>query len=130
MPIEHYLPQLLVAWTAYFIAVASPGPAVVALINTSMTKGRSAGIAFATGIMAGSLVWASLSAIGLAAVIAAYAELLVVIRILGGLYLLYLAYKAFRSAAAPKAVAARLSVGSESMGRLINGEITKVVPPI
>src|SRR3569833_1015091 len=99
MNLHHYLPYLAVAWKAYFVAVISPGPAVVALINTSMTKGRAAGMAFATGIMTGSVCWACLSAIGLAALIAAYAELLIVIKIAGGLYLLYLAWRAFRSAA-------------------------------
>jgi threonine/homoserine/homoserine lactone efflux protein len=50
--------------------------------------------------MTGSVIWACLSAIGLAALIAAYAEVLIVIKIAGGLYLLYLAWKAFRSGAA------------------------------
>lgn len=99
MNLHHYLPYLAVAWSAYFIAVISPGPAVLALINTSMNKGRNAGMAFATGVMTGSLCWATLSTIGLAAVLSAYAELLVVIKIAGGLYLLYLAWKAFKSAA-------------------------------
>jgi threonine/homoserine/homoserine lactone efflux protein len=119
MPLHHYLPYLAAAWSVYFVAVVSPGPAVVALINTSMTKGRKAGMAFAIGIMTGSLVWASLSAIGLAALIAAYAELLVVIKIAGGLYLLYLAWKAFKSAASSEE-ALRNAAGSsgETLGRL------------
>jgi threonine/homoserine/homoserine lactone efflux protein len=119
MPLHHYLPYLAAAWSVYFVAVVSPGPAVVALINTSMTKGRKAGMAFATGIMTGSLVWASLSAIGLAALIAAYAELLVVIKIAGGIYLLYLAWKAFRSAASTdEALRQASGDGGETLGRL------------
>jgi threonine/homoserine/homoserine lactone efflux protein len=118
MPLHHYLPYLAAAWSVYFVAVVSPGPAVVALINTSMTKGRKAGMAFATGIMTGSLVWASLSAIGLAALIAAYAELLVVIKIAGGLYLLYLAWKAFRSAASGDEALRNTSGIPETLGRL------------
>jgi threonine/homoserine/homoserine lactone efflux protein len=119
MPIHEYLPHLAVAWGAYFIAVISPGPATVALINVSITKGRNAGMAFATGIMTGSLCWACLSAIGLAAVLAAYAEFLVVLKIAGGLYLLYLAWKSFRSATRSHE-AAVISVGgaAESSPRL------------
>jgi len=117
--LHHYLPYLAVAWTAYFIAVVSPGPAVLALINTSMTKGRTAGMAFATGIMTGSVCWACLSAIGLAALIAAYAELLIVIKIAGGLYLLYLAWKAFRSAASRDDALGNMSgIGGETLTRL------------
>lgn len=131
MPIHEYLPYLAVAWTAYFIAVASPGPAVIALINTSMTKGRKAGMAFATGIMTGSVVWSVLSAVGLAAVIAAYAELLIVIKIAGGLYLLYLAWKAFKSAAAPTEASADIAVSKgETHGRLyLKGFLLHVTNP-
>lgn len=119
MDLHHYLPYLAVAWVAYFIAVVSPGPAVVALINTSMTRGRNAGMAFATGVMTGSVCWACLSAIGLAALIAAYAELLIVIKIAGGLYLLYLAWKAFRSAAMREdAIGVDPAGGSKSLKRL------------
>jgi threonine/homoserine/homoserine lactone efflux protein len=117
--LHHYLPYLAVAWMAYFIAVISPGPAVLALISTSMTKGRAAGMAFATGIMTGSVCWACLSAVGLAAVIAAYAELLIVIKIAGGLYLLYLAWKAFRSAASSdEALRSMSAVAGETLTRL------------
>lgn len=119
MNLHHYLPYLAVAWMAYFIAVISPGPAVLALINTSMTKGRNAGMAFATGVMTGSVCWACLSAIGLAALIAAYAEVLIVIKIAGGLYLLYLAWKAFRSAAMRDAAIGAAGTGvGETLRRL------------
>jgi threonine/homoserine/homoserine lactone efflux protein len=119
MDLHHDLPYLAVAWMAYFIAVISPGPAVVALINTSMTKGRNAGMAFATGVMTGSLIWACLSAIGLAALLAAYAEFLIVLKIAGGLYLLYLAWKSFRSAAAADLAASRAcAMQPETMRRL------------
>ena len=35
-----YLPQLAVGWTAYLIATASPGPAILAIIGTSISQGR------------------------------------------------------------------------------------------
>ena len=35
-----YLPQILPAYIAYIIAVVSPGPAIMAIIATSMTHGR------------------------------------------------------------------------------------------
>jgi threonine/homoserine/homoserine lactone efflux protein len=95
---HHYLSYLVVAWMAYFIAVISPGPATLALIGTSMNHGRKAGIALAMGILTGSFIWSSLTALGLAALLTAYASMLTVLKIAGGLYLLWLAYKAFRSA--------------------------------
>jgi threonine/homoserine/homoserine lactone efflux protein len=131
MPLHHYLPYLAAAWSVYFIAVISPGPAVVALINTSMTKGRKAGMAFATGIMTGSLCWATLSAVGLAAIIAAYAEVLVFIKVAGGFYLLYLAWKAFRSAmAGDEAAGHAQGTATQTLSRLyLNGFFLHLTNP-
>ena len=98
MPAHVYLPYLAVAWFAYFIAVVSPGPATMALIGTSMHQGRKSGIAFALGVLTGSFVWANLTALGVAAILATYAHLLFAIKIVGGLYLLWMAWKAFRAA--------------------------------
>lgn len=57
-----YLPQLLIAWTAYLIATASPGPAILAIITTSVSQGRKAGLALALGVLTGSYTWAMLTA--------------------------------------------------------------------
>ena len=92
-----YLPQILPAYIAYLIAVASPGPAIMAIIGTSMTHGRKAGMTLALGIFGGSLTWATAAAAGLATLLQTYAMTLEILKIFGGLYLLYLAYKAFRA---------------------------------
>lgn len=93
-----YLPQLAVAWTAYVIATATPGPAIIAIISTSVSRGRTAGLALAFGVLTGSYIWAILTASGLSALIRTYGHALVVLKIVGGCYLLWLAWNAFRSA--------------------------------
>src|SRR5438270_5932841 len=97
--ISIYLPGIVLAYSAFLLAIASPGPNVLAVIGTSMSVGRGSGIALALGVAAGSFCWALLTAIGLTAVLTAYAYALTIIKIGGGLYLLWLAYKSFRSAA-------------------------------
>ncbi len=92
-----YLPQIMPAYIAYIIAVVSPGPAIMAIIGTSMTHGRKAGMTISLGIFGGSLTWAIAAAAGLATLLQTYAMALEVLKIFGGLYLLYLAYKAFRA---------------------------------
>lgn len=104
MPIHEYLPYLAVAWTAYFVAVVSPGPATLALAATSMTSGRAAGVSLAAGVYTGSFIWACLTSAGLAAILTAYAGVLTLLKIVGGLYLLWLAWKSFRSAVKTDAV--------------------------
>ena len=93
-----YLPQLVVGWTAYLIATASPGPAILAIIGTSISQGRKAGLSLAFGVLTGSYVWAMLTASGLSALIRAYGQAIIVLKIAGGLYLLWLAWNALRSA--------------------------------
>lgn len=93
-----YLPQLLVAWTAYLIATASPGPAVLAIITTSISEGRKAGLALAFGVLSGSYVWAMLTASGLSALIRAYGQAIIILKIAGACYLFWLAYNALRAA--------------------------------
>jgi amino acid exporter len=97
--ISVYLPGILLAYSVFFVAIVSPGPNILAVIGTSMGVGRTSGIALALGVAAGSFGWAMLTVVGLSALIASYAAALKAIKIAGGLYLLWLAYKAFRSAA-------------------------------
>jgi amino acid exporter len=97
--IANYLPGIILAYSVFFVAIASPGPNVLAVIGTSMAVGRASGIALALGVAAGSFCWAVMTAAGLSALIAHYAAALTVIKIAGGCYLLWLSYKSFRVAA-------------------------------
>lgn len=89
---------LMLAWLAYFIAVVSPGPATLAIAGTAMGSGRRQAIALANGVLTGSFIWAVLAGTGMAAVVTSLAYGLMVLKIIGGCYLLYLAYKSFRAA--------------------------------
>ena len=97
--IVHYMPGVLLAYTICALGILSPGPNVLAVMGTSMAEGRQQGKALAWGIASGSFLWALMTWAGLVAVITAYAAVLVAIKIAGGVYLLWLAFKAFRSAA-------------------------------
>jgi len=90
-------PQMALAFTAFVVATASPGPAVLGIMATSMAAGRKAGMMFAAGVLTGSMTWALLAAIGLSAWLRAFAFGLVVLKVAGGLYLLWLALKSLRS---------------------------------
>ena len=81
-------------------------------MGTSMSIGRRSGLMLAFGIAAGSFGWALLTVSGLSVLIANYAAALIVIKIGGGCYLLWLAYKAFRSAAAAHDIEARTLGGA------------------
>ncbi|WP_250944374.1 LysE family translocator [Ciceribacter sichuanensis] len=95
--LEH-LHHLLLVYLTYLIAVASPGPSNMAIMGVAMNRGRASAVALALGILTGSMFWAALTATGISTILARYAEALFVIKIAGGLYLLYLAYKSAKSA--------------------------------
>lgn len=92
------LQYLLPVWTAYVLATASPGPSNMAIMGTAMERGRRPAFALVAGIVTGSMTWAVLAATGLSAILATYANAMTIIRIVGGLYLLFLAYKSAKSA--------------------------------
>ena len=94
-----FLPGILLAYSVFLVGVASPGPNILAIIGTSMSTDRESGIALALGVAVGSLTWGTLTALGLSAILSTYASALLFIKVAGGIYLLWLAYKAFKSAA-------------------------------
>lgn len=97
-----FLSPLLPVFAAYLLAVASPGPSTMAIMAVAMRQGRAAGIALALGVVSGSLIWATLAAAGLSALLTAWAGALFAIKLAGGIYLLHLAVKSARAALAPE----------------------------
>ncbi len=106
-----FLPSILLAYAAFLLSIMSPGPNILAIMGTSMSISRSSGVALALGVASGSFCWGVLTATGLSALLASYAAALIVIKVAGGLYLLWLAYKSFRAAAAQHDIAAKTLAG-------------------
>lgn len=129
--LDPYLTGILLSYAAFLLAMASPGPNILAVIGTSMSVGRASGIALALGVSIGSLAWGVLTALGLSALLAAYAQAMTAIKIVGGLYLLWLAFKAFRSAAARHDIeAGRLTGGPRTpFGYALRGFVIQMTNP-
>ena len=126
-----YLPGILLAYSVFLVSIMSPGPNILAIMGTSMGVGRPSGLALAMGVATGSMIWATPTALGLTAVIASYAILLTAIKIAGGLFLLWLAYKAFRSAASAHDIDATVSndEGRGLMGYFLKGLTVQMTNP-
>lgn len=91
-------PGFIAIWFAWLMAGGSPGPATMGIAGTAMNEGRTAGLAFALGICAGSAAWGIAAALGLSAVMLANVWLFEVIRYVGVAYLGWLALKALKRA--------------------------------
>ena len=82
---------LTVAFLHLMVAI-SPGPAVLMSARTGITQGLRTGFFLACGIGAGGVVWASAALFGLGLVFQAAPTLLWAFKIIGGAYLIWLAY--------------------------------------
>lgn len=83
---------------AIFIpALMLPGPDFVAVVRSSMTRGRAAGLLTTLGVSCGLGLYASLSLLGLSAVLLEYQWLAWVVRVAGACYLIWLGIRLLRA---------------------------------
>ena len=88
---------VLAAYTLAVLALNyTPGPDMAMFVGTTITRGRRAGIAAFLGTNTGILVHTMLVTFGLAALLAASPVAFDVLKVVGALYLLYLAVGAIR----------------------------------
>ncbi|RAI72491.1 LysE family translocator [Pseudomonas fluorescens] len=92
------LHHLLLVFAAYVVGAASPGPSNMRIMGVAMHQGRRPALSLAAGVISGSFFWGSMAATGISAVLTEYVHALDILKILGGVYLLFLAIKASRSA--------------------------------
>ncbi len=75
----------------------SPGPDNIYVLTQSLVNGTKSGIATTAGLISGCIVHTTLLAFGISAIITASEEIFYGIKVLGACYLLYLAYKVYKS---------------------------------
>ena len=97
---EFLLPLLGLA-LVHLLAVASPGPSTVLVIQTAAVSGRRAGLLAALAMMVGALAWAAAALYGLQALFARFEWLYVAFRFAGAIFLIYLAIMLWRHARDP-----------------------------
>lgn len=82
--------------TALLITL-SPGPDNLMVLSVGMSRGRRQGVAFGLGCALGCLSHTVLAALGISALIAASPVAFTTLKIMGGLYLIYLGWGAIQS---------------------------------
>jgi threonine/homoserine/homoserine lactone efflux protein len=123
--------DLLMVYAAYFIATASPGPSNMAIMGAAMHTGRRHALALAGGVVTGSMFWAVMAGTGLSVVLASYARVLTVLKVLGGVYLLYFAWRSARSAMTAKPFSPREAGGKDATLRrfYVQGLLLHLINP-
>jgi threonine/homoserine/homoserine lactone efflux protein len=78
---------------AYVIAVLVPGPGVAAIVARALGGGFWSAVPMVIGILVGDLIYLVFALFGLAAIAAYFGPIFVVVRWVGALYLLYIAWQ-------------------------------------
>ena len=88
---------ILASVVTFALAAGSPGPATLAVSAAAMSRGIRSGLSMAFGLSFGLTFWGILAALGFGSTVAQSAFALTVLKIIGGVYLLYLAANTARS---------------------------------
>jgi threonine/homoserine/homoserine lactone efflux protein len=91
------LQQFIGFLLAAILITASPGPDNLMVLSMGISKGRRQGIAFGLGCALGCLSHTVLAVVGVSALIAASPTAFTLLKVCGGLYLIWLGVNALRS---------------------------------
>lgn len=90
--------------TASILLTLAPGPDILYLLTKSLSDGARAGIILACGLVSGIVFHTLLVMLGVAALIKSSTTALLLLKVFGAAYLLFLAFGAFKSARANKKI--------------------------
>ncbi|MFJ8161710.1 LysE family translocator [Streptomyces sp. NPDC096136] len=90
------LTQLAAATGVLALLTLVPGPDMAVVTRRAVTRGRADGLRTVGGVAAGLLLWGALTVAGLAALLAASAEVYLVVKLAGAAYLCFLGVQSLR----------------------------------
>ncbi len=97
----------LIAFNLTLLAsMASPGPALLLALKTTLTSGRMAGIVTGLGLGTMAAIWTGFALLGLEGIFRLFPWAYVALKTGGALYLLYIAYGMWKDASKPLAPSA------------------------
>ena len=92
-----YLPLILTVISAHFLALISPGPDFILVVRSACRNTRQRALGVALGIALANGLYIALCIIGVGAVLAHSLVLMTALKIIGALFLLYIAFHALRA---------------------------------
>lgn len=91
------LSTLLTVWILHVAAMMSPGANVLLVAQLAASDRARSAVFAALGVTAGAAIWATCAVLGVNAVFLAFPGLRLALQIAGGVYLLYVASRLWRS---------------------------------
>ncbi|TCL09078.1 threonine/homoserine/homoserine lactone efflux protein [Shimia isoporae] len=115
-----HLTHLVAFNIALLAAIASPGPAFLVAVKTALTSGRRAGIAVGLGLGLMAALWTAAALFGLEVVFVAFPWAYTIVKTIGALYLIWIAYGMWKGARAPLETEVKPARHAFRQGVLIN----------
>ncbi|WP_240501196.1 LysE family transporter [Deinococcus sp. LM3] len=120
---------LLVVAALHAVVLIVPGPDVLLVSQTALARTRRAALLAGLGVVLGISVWASLALLGIGLLFEAFPWVHGVIRVAGGLYLLWMGYSLWRSSARTDTQAAPVQAPLSDLAALRAGFLTNIANP-
>lgn len=114
---------------ALAVGAISPGPSFVFVARTSTALSRRDGVAAAPGMGVGGVIFGAIALLGLHVILASVDWLYFGFKLLGGLYLLYLAFRLWRSASDPIVVSGTTDRPAAPLNSFVLGLMTQLSNP-
>jgi len=89
IPLHNYL----LYCTLYATAIATPGPGIFSIVARALGSGFKATVPACLGVTVGDLILMTITAFGMSLIAQAMGQLFLIIKLAGGLYLIFLGYK-------------------------------------
>ena len=112
--------QLLGFNLALFVAIASPGPAFLVAIQTTVSAGRRSGVAIGCGLAITAAMWTLMALLGLEVAFTIFPWAYAAMKTLGAIYLIYIAWNMWRGAQDEVQTRVKPARNSFKQGLLIN----------
>jgi threonine/homoserine/homoserine lactone efflux protein len=123
------LPQFAAFLAAALLVTLAPGPDNLMVLSLGMARGRAQGVAFGVGCALGCVNHTLLAALGVSALIAASPAAFTMLKVAGGVYLIWLGVQGIRNAGALGAPPAGKGT-TETPGRLFTkGLVANAINP-
>ena len=105
------LPALTLFVSTLALGILTPGPAIIAAARSAAARGRQASMPYALGLAIGASFWCLFALFGLTVLFRVLPQSYALLRLLGGAYLLWIAFQMWRHATEPMTIAEGLAGG-------------------
>lgn len=129
MSLAASLSPLLTVAALHTLVLVIPGPDVLLVSQTAVARSRRAALLAGAGVVSGIACWAALALLGIGVLFQNFAWIHGVIRVGGGLYLLYMAYTLWRSSFGAQTASAPVQAPLGDLKAFRSGFLTNIANP-